>query len=174
VYVVVPNADGDESLAHLADGICDRTADALHAELRAGIGRTVSSISDLLVSRRDAEHVLRALAADPSAGTVATVDTVRPRVVLQYLEELAEADSLLRAGKLDVLVEHDAERGTAYVATLRAFFDSLGDIPSAATALGVHANTFRYRLRRLCEVAALDLGDPLERLVLQLQLSFLH
>jgi DNA-binding PucR family transcriptional regulator len=37
----------------------------------------------------------------------------------------------------------------------------------------VHANTFRYRLRRLCEVAALDLDDPTERLVLQLQLSLL-
>src|SRR5439155_17319419 len=93
VYVVVPLTDGDDAgaLAALASGICQRTADALHADLRAGIGRTVAGIADLLTSRRDADRVLRALADSPTAGPVATVDSVRPRVVLQYLHELAAA-----------------------------------------------------------------------------------
>jgi DNA-binding PucR family transcriptional regulator len=72
-----------------------------------------------------------------------------------------------------VLIEHDKEKETEYVATLRSFFEHQGDVPAAAKALGVHANTFRYRLRRLSETAGIDLDDAVESLVLQLQLHFL-
>jgi hypothetical protein len=175
VYVLVPHADGDdhERLPAFVVGLCDRVADALHVTVRAGVGRTVATINELLTSRQEADRVVRALAATPGAGSVATADTVRSQLVVQYLQELAANEPTLRAGKLDLLAEHDRKRGTEYVATLRAFFESLGDMPAAAAAQGVHPNTFRYRMRRLAEVAALDLDDPVERLVLQLQLHFL-
>jgi DNA-binding PucR family transcriptional regulator len=141
--------------------------------MRAGIGRTVPVLAQLLDSRREADRVLRALAATPSAGPVAAVDDVRARVVLDQLRELAVADEGLRAGKLDVLLAHDSDKDTEYVPTLRSFFEHQGDVPAAANALGVHANTFRYRLRRLSETASIDLDDAVECLVLQLQLHFL-
>jgi len=47
---------------------------------------------------------------------------------------------------------------------------ALGDIPRAAAAENVHANTLRYRLRRLVEVSGINLGDPDERLLLSLDL----
>ena len=175
VYVVVPLADADdrERLPALANGIRERAAEALHLELRAGIGETVAGVTGLLDSRRQADRVLRALANTPWVGPVATVDQVRSRVVLGQLQELAARDPGLRVGKLDILVDHDRERGTEYVATLRAYFAHLGDVPAAAKAQDVHANTFRYRLRRLAEVAAIDFDDPIDRLVLELQLHFL-
>jgi DNA-binding PucR family transcriptional regulator len=43
----------------------------------------------------------------------------------------------------------------------------------AAANVGVHPNTFRYRLRRLVTMFDLHLGDPDERLVLGLQLRLL-
>jgi hypothetical protein len=175
VYLLVPHADDDDRarLPTLASGICERVAEALKIEVRAGVGRTVASIGELLVSKREADRVLRALAVSPGVGAVATADTLRSRVVLQYLQEHAATEPTLQTGKLDVLLEHDRTRGTEYVATLRAFFDALGDMPAAATAHGVHPNTFRYRMRRLAVTAELDLDDPIERLVLQLQLYFL-
>jgi len=175
IYVVVPLVDGDDRarLPALAQGVVDRADEALHARLRAGIGRTVPSVAELLASRHEADRVLRAMAARHWPGAVATVDEVRAHVVLDQLQELAAADSGLRTGKLDLLVDQDRERGTEYVATLRSFFAHLGDVPAAAKAQDVHANTFRYRLRRLAEVAGIDLDDPVERLVLQLQLQFL-
>ena len=175
IYVVLPVADGDDRarLPTLAAGIVERAEEALHARLRAGIGRTVPSVAGLLDSRREADRVLRAMASGHWLAAVATVDEVRARVVLDQLQELAADDAFLRAGKLDTLVEQDRERGTEYVATLRSFFTHLGDVPAAAKAQDVHANTFRYRLRRLAEVAGIDLDDPVERLVLQLQLHFL-
>ena len=176
VYLVVPVAASDDAgrLRSLAADIVVRAAETLHVDLRAGIGATVPALSGLMESRREADRVLRALAGTPAAAPVATADQVRARVVLQQLQELAAGDPSLRAGKLDVLVEHDRDRGTEYVPTLRAFFAHLGDVPAAAKAQDVHANTFRYRLRRLAEVAAIDLDDPVERLVLQLQLLFLE
>jgi PucR-like helix-turn-helix protein/diguanylate cyclase with GGDEF domain len=175
VYMLMPHADAEDSarLPAFVAGICERIRDATHCDVRAGVGATVTPISRLRESRDEADRVRRALAVTPWAGPVATAAAVRAPLVLQYLKDLAAAEPTLRAGKLDVLVDHDAKRGTEYVATLRAFFEALGDMPAAAAAQGVHPNTFRYRMRRLAETAALDLDDPVERLVLQLQLHFL-
>ena len=57
--------------------------------------------------------------------------------------------------------------------TLRAYLDCFGDVPRAAERISVHPNTFRYRMRRLVELFDLDLDDPDERMVLELQLRLL-
>jgi DNA-binding PucR family transcriptional regulator len=44
----------------------------------------------------------------------------------------------------------------------------------AAARVNVHPNTFRYRLRRITELFDLDLSDPDERLVAELQLRFVE
>jgi DNA-binding PucR family transcriptional regulator len=56
------------------------------------------------------------------------------------------------------------------VETLRAWLDAFGDVTTAAAAVFVHPNTFRYRLRRLAEVGGLDLNDPDARFAAMLQL----
>jgi len=56
------------------------------------------------------------------------------------------------------------------VATLRAYLDAFGDITEAARRVSVHPNTFRYRIRRLVELFEVDLANPEERLVIELQL----
>jgi DNA-binding PucR family transcriptional regulator len=94
-------------------------------------------------------------------------------VILRRLRDTASRDAGLSAGKVATLVEQDAAKGTAWVQTLRAYFDAFGDMASAAAMVNVHPNTFRYRLRRITEVFGLDLTDPDERLVAELQLRFL-
>ena len=54
--------------------------------------------------------------------------------------------------------------------TLRAYLDAFGDVGLAADCLGVHPNTFRYRLHRIVKLAGLDLDDPDERLAVELRL----
>ena len=44
----------------------------------------------------------------------------------------------------------------------------------AAEALLLHPNTLRYRLRRMQELTGLDLKDPTDRLVAELQLHILE
>ena len=97
-------------------------------------------------------------------------EAARTRVALVELRDFAAERPHLRSVKLRRLLDHDAEHGTCYAETLRFFLDAFGDIPRAAKAANVHANTLRYRLRRLVEVAGINLDDPDERLLLALDL----
>jgi DNA-binding PucR family transcriptional regulator len=69
-----------------------------------------------------------------------------------------------------MLVAHDQEHGTQYAATLEAHLAHPGDPRTAAASLHVHPNTFRYRLRRIAQLAPLDLDDDQVRLAVRLQL----
>jgi DNA-binding PucR family transcriptional regulator len=69
---------------------------------------------------------------------------------------------------------HDAKHRTGYLETLEAYLDAFGDIRSAAQRIGVHPNTFRYRLRRLVEIFGIKLNDADDRLVIGLQLRLLR
>ncbi|MGH9294672.1 MAG: helix-turn-helix domain-containing protein, partial [Acidimicrobiales bacterium] len=105
---------------------------------------------------------------------VAEIDEVTTRVVLSELVELARNNPQLTEGRVMCLARRDEQKGTDYLGTLRAYLDSFGDIGAAAKAINVHPNTLRYRLRRLAEVSGLDLLDPDDRLVAELQLRFLR
>jgi hypothetical protein len=173
VYALVPgDTDGSvEPVRGLAQAIVDRAARALHTPVRAGIGSPGAAGEPIAGSRREADQVLDALPVDRA---VAAIDEVRPQVLLHRLRELAATDPQLRAGRLDALAEQDATKGTAWIPTLRAYFDAFGDMAGASARVSVHPNTFRYRLRRITEVFGLDLDDPDERLALELQLRFLE
>lgn len=59
------------------------------------------------------------------------------------------------------------------VETVRAFLDHGGDMPATAAALHIHRTTLYYRLDRVTELAALDLGNGATRLALHLSLAVL-
>src|SRR3989440_164422 len=67
------------------------------------------------------------------------------------------------------LVEQDAARKGALVATLRAYLET-GEQQHAAQKLRVHPNTLRYRLDRIREITGLNLEDPETRLNLSVAL----
>ncbi len=172
IYVLLPGADPAKAqrLLDVARDIVERSKDSLGIALRAGIGSVVQHLREAPRSRREADQVLRALATDDSAASVSDFEAARTRVALVELRDFAAERPHLRSVKLRRLLEHDAEHGTCYAETLRFFLDSFGDIPRAAKSANVHANTLRYRLRRLVEVAGINLDDPDERLLLALDL----
>ena len=172
VYMMVIDVTALDTarLRRLATAIAGQSSESLHVNVHAGIGSTVTGVEDVAASRHEADLVLRALAEQADPVTVATLDDVNPRVVLLRLRDIAADEPSLLAGKLDALAALDARGQTSYLPTLRAYLDALGDIPTAAASLGVHPNTYRYRLRRLVALGGLDINDPTERLVLHLQL----
>ena len=139
----------------------------------AAVSSTVESLREVSTARREAERVLEVLRSGRSAPTLATIDDVRSQVVLLELKELTVEHSGLTRGKLTAVLEHDAERGTQYALTLRAYLDAMGDVVGAAKKISVHPNTFRYRLRRLVELFDIDVKNADERLVLELQFRLL-
>jgi PucR-like helix-turn-helix protein len=157
VYALV--ALGDESSLRRA------VADWLRrcgAELRAGLGVD----GDIAAARRAAD---RCIELSDRAGELVAYDDVHGRALLADVAALLDGVSpALRA-----LLDYDDERGTDYIATLRAFLDVHGDAGRTASALKIHVNTLRYRMRRLGEIAKLDLDDPEARLAVALELHAL-
>jgi len=174
VYALVPVEDeGDATPAvGLATAVVDRARQAMRLQVRAGVGTAVGALDAVAASRREADEVLDVIGGLADR-TVAAIDAVRAQVILHRLRTFAAQSPELAAGRVAALAEQDAAKGTAWVQTLRAYFDAFGDMAAAAAMVNVHPNTFRYRLRRITEVWGLDLDDPDERLVAELQLRFL-
>jgi len=162
-----------ERLVRLAEQVRTHAERRLGMALLAAIGSTVETVQDVARVRREVENVLTVLRREPKGRTVAAADEVRSDVILLELRDLSVEHPSLMRGKLERVVAHDAEHGTSYVTTLRAFLDSFGDVAQASAQIAVHPNTFRYRMRRLVEIFDLDLASPEERLVTELQLRLL-
>ncbi len=92
---------------------------------------------------------------------------------LEQFREVALAHPALLQGPVLRLVEHDRVSGGELVNTLRTWFENVGDTRETAQHMGLHHNTIRYRLRRAETVAGLDLTDPDQRLLAELQIRLL-
>jgi purine catabolism regulator len=97
------------------------------------------------------------------------VDTER------LLRELASSPDLAPFGELvEPLVEHDRERRSDLVRTLRAYFAAGANASEAADRMFLHRNSMLYRLERIHKLTGLDLKDPEASLALQLGLLALQ
>jgi sugar diacid utilization regulator len=122
-------------------------------------------------TERARDQVLACLAV-ARPGSVALVEEQRAELVLERLRApLSEAAALVD-DPLAVL-NAAACRDVDFKGSLLAWLEAHGDIAAAALALGVHANTLRYRLRRALELLGTDLSDPSERLEVHLRLRLL-
>lgn len=71
---------------------------------------------------------------------------------------------------LGQLEAYDRRRKSDLIPTLESYLTVGGALSEAAGRLGVHRNTLSYRLQRIEELTQRDLGDPRERLLLQVAL----
>lgn len=138
---------------------------------RAAAGGLVIRPQGLGQSRAEALETLAALTAGRVAGPTATVEQAWAPVTTNRAVSGIRSPSLL--GPVVTVRSHDTQHGTDYARTLAAWLDHPGDPRAAAARLHVHPNTLRYRMRRLGEVADVDLDDPETRLALRLQLRAL-
>jgi hypothetical protein len=115
---------------------------------------------------RARECAERALSAHAVAGRCTTVAEAGSHETLQRVLDTVRALPALGEDPLADLLE----AGDPLVSALRAWLDSHGDVPVAATREGVHVNTMRYRLKRALALVPLDLDDPIARLDVHLRL----
>ncbi len=167
VVAIVRSADLAE------DEIARRLAPFLaEAGLCAGVSETFADFLESavhLVQARDA-----AAFADPDgAGGDDARHLVRYRdVAIDHLVAAAVAQDRGEAFLHPAIRRLEAlgRSGDELLATLEAFLDLGGSHASTAARLHIHRNTLKYRLRRIQEVAGVDLEAPQERL--RLHLSF--
>ncbi|MEU6998009.1 helix-turn-helix domain-containing protein [Nonomuraea sp. NPDC046570] len=135
-----------------------------------GVGRLAANLTEVARSRADADRALRVLRARGTSGAVAGYTAVHFESLLLQVADVVAAEEQSPTGPYERLLRHDAEHGSDLVATLRAYLDAFGDVNAASARVHVHANTFRYRLKRLTEISGLDLSDPDARLTVMLQM----
>jgi DNA-binding PucR family transcriptional regulator len=93
----------------------------------------------------------------------------------RLLRELSRSPDLAPFGELvGPLVEHDRERRSDLVRTLRAYFAAGANASEAADRMFLHRNSLLYRLQRIQKLTGLDLKDPGASLALQLGLLALE
>ena len=80
----------------------------------------------------------------------------------------------LVAPELEVLREHDREKGTQYFETFRTYLLQERDIPRTAKALIIHRTTLLYRLEKIHALIHTDLEDPWQRMYITLSLWILE
>ena len=93
----------------------------------------------------------------------------------RLLGELARSPDLAPFRELvRPLVEHDRERRSDLVRTLRAYFTAGANASEAADRMFLHRNSMLYRLERIQKLTGLDLKDPDASLALRLGLLALE
>ncbi|OLT46459.1 DNA-binding protein [Saccharomonospora sp. CUA-673] len=173
LYAVVPEGDGPGSWPELRCALDDVQAGPKAGELHAAAGGAYP-LGALAQSRAEADEALGLLRSGVVPGRTVTFDEVWTPLTLHRTATVARTADVPGLGPLRVLVEHDHAHGTEYVDTLYHWLRRPGDPRGAAADLRVHPNTLRYRMRKLLEVAGVDLDDPDVRLALTAQLITLR
>ena len=174
-YGILPLRAAREQAEKRAEAVAAEFLDRMGARCPGvlGVGRHVSRTADLMRSRRDADRVLRVLRSGRTRRRVARSRDIQLEAAMLDLGDVLEAAEHEWTGPVQRLLDYDRKHHARLVPTLRAWLDAFGDVDRAAAAVHVHPNTFRYRLRRLAEVAQLDLTDPEARFAAMLQLWLL-
>ncbi len=71
------------------------------------------------------------------------------------------------------LLDYDAEHKSELVETLNLYYSNNGNVQQAARRGYLNPSTLKYRLKRIQEIAGIDLGDPDTSLQVQLALKLL-
>ncbi len=115
-------------------------------------------------SARAAQAGIVAARAWPEAPRPVLADDLLP-------ERALSGDATARRALVDRAYAPLADAGGSLLETLTAYLAHGGSLEACARSLYVHANTVRYRLRRVAEVSGWTPSAPRERFVLQTALA---
>jgi hypothetical protein len=127
------------------------------------IGPLAADVSDAVTVTQAALSGLRAVPAWPAAPRPVNADALLP-------ERALAGDAEARAQLVDDVYRPLVASGGSLVETVAAFLDAGGALEATARALFVHANTVRYRLRRVAEVCGESPTDARGALTLRIAL----
>ncbi|CAB4773542.1 unannotated protein [freshwater metagenome] len=169
VYVLIPGGES-ESVVRLVNGALTAIHVAFKDQIRAAIAHTSTQPADLPNMRRELDDILRITTVNSALPAVAKLDDVHARVLLAHVaDELMREPGLKHPG-IEAMLAYDIENKTNYADSITAWLDAVGDIALAAESLFIHANTLRYRLRRVKDLFNITLDNPDDRLAVWMQL----
>jgi len=169
VYVLLPGGESD-SVVRLVNGALTSIHLAFKDQIRAAISYTSTQPADLPSMRGQIDDILRVTMADSDLPAVAKLDDVHARVLLAHIADELIREPMLKHPGIEAMLAYDLENKTNYADSVTAWLDAVGDIALAAESLFIHANTLRYRLRRVKDLFNITLDNPDDRLAVWMQL----
>lgn len=176
VVVLLAAGEGNDAsrkatTIHQADGIAKHVATFLAGvTVTVGVGRDAKSIEHLAESFRQAELAVQLGTSLWGGNRAVHYDDLG---VHRVLFALREYEGMVPPA-LQQLLAYDEQHGTEYVRTMAVYLRWMGKLRAAAADLGVHRNTLEYRIGRITELSGMDLGDPDNRLALELGIRILE
>ncbi|CCH30103.1 helix-turn-helix domain-containing protein [Actinosynnema sp. NPDC047251] len=137
------------------------------------VGSAVKGAGGVFGAWSDALKALASVNRSPATANRATVVRVEDAYFDVLLHEVGEK-LLARDPALPTpvsrLLDYDAEHHTDFAESLVVYLREFGSVHDAAQALHIHANTMRYRLRRLSDICGIDLTNHDARFKAMLEL----
>ncbi|WP_205719048.1 helix-turn-helix domain-containing protein [Actinomadura geliboluensis] len=174
-YGLLPTAGPVDKAATRAVRILQEFLDRVGDRLPTitAVGPVALDLAEMAHSRSCVDRVLRVLRNGRLHRRVGRFDELQGEELMLDLRDLAMARSEKPMGALARLIDYDRRHRGNLVQTLDAWLNAFGDVAAASESVDAHQNTFRYRLRRVTEVAQCDLSNPDQRFGLMLQLRAL-
>jgi hypothetical protein len=169
VYVLLPGGESD-AVVRLINGALAAIHIAFKDQIRAAISHTSTQPADLPNMRREIDDILHVTTVNSDLPAVAKLGDVHARVLLAHVADELMREPMLKHPGIEAMLAYDLENKTNYADSVTAWLDAVGDIALAAESLFIHANTLRYRLRRVEDLFDLNLNNPDDRLAVWMQL----
>jgi len=175
LYALLPTASpAAVPMDQLLDHLMDHARRSLGRNFLLAYSGEVAAPSGLPEAVRDIDAALDHLHDGRAAPGAYRTHDLRAELVLRRLLATVRDNTELRTGTAERIAAHDAEHGTDYLLTLGAYLWHFGDVALASGALHVHQNTLRQRLRRAEQTFGLSFRDPVQRLLLSLEIAALR
>jgi hypothetical protein len=163
-------ADGPSPALKLARGLADNCRRAIGREVVVVVTEPTASRGGLPALTGQAEACIELGLRDRRLPRTLMFGEWSERLAVHRVAERLATEDALPARGLIALDELDAGSEGLYRRTLVVYLRHLGNVSRAASELGIHATTLRYRLHRLQEATGIDLDDVTTRLFYSLAL----
>ncbi|MGW4327860.1 PucR family transcriptional regulator [Nocardia sp. NPDC004573] len=171
VYVLLPGYRSPQAVTVWTRQLIEQFEAQRSLSLRAAIACPVPDLGRVAVARSEVDRVLDRSGAATPASRVTTLAEARTAVLLGEVLDLVGSRPELRDPRLRALFDYDRKHSASLRDSVETYLREHGDVRAAAAVLCVHPNTLRYRLRRVEEVLGMNLDDPADRLLLEIQLA---
>lgn len=171
LLVRLPEKEKDQALSDFINNLIGKIKERQNI---SGIVAASGSMTDnplaLARSYQEALYVLKVKQQFPSAA--ASIFGYEKLGVFQFIEDLAVIRK--RSGYQNLAIEklsqYDDNHHANLQETIFTFLQYDGNMNDAAKALHIHANTLAYRLKRISEIADINLKDANQKMTLYLDL----
>jgi DNA-binding PucR family transcriptional regulator len=170
------SADGIQQPVKKLNTFCELFVDKMKE--RFGIESVVQGFSDIYTdlqkvekSYKDAQTVLSVKRKFPNEAR--DLHSYPNLGIYKYIDVLIEKSRFDQNENysLKKLHEYDKKNNSDLAETLEVYLNKDSNVQEAAIALNIHTNTLNYRLKRISEIAEINLRDPNQKITLFLDLK---